>query len=72
MAKETVATQSRVHRFEVDDRVVYTHDGHDELAVQSEGVVQSFENDEMTYLSVVFDDGKTFVVTEDELRRLPE
>lgn len=66
-----MAEQSKIHRFEVGDTVAYTTDGHEELPMQTEGVVQSFENDEMTHLSVAFgEDEEVFVVTEDELRRL--
>jgi hypothetical protein len=68
MAEERI--QSKVHRFEVGDKVAYTTDGHDELSMQSEGVVKSFENEEKTYLSVDFGNDDVHVLTEDELRRL--
>lgn len=61
--------QSRVHRFEVGDHVAYTTDGHDDLAMNEEGEVVAFANDEKTYLTVDFD-GDEYDVTEDELRRL--
>lgn len=61
--------QSKVHRFEAGDKVSLTTDGHDDLDVGAEGEVKDFANDERTYLEVEFD-GETYVVTEDELRRL--
>jgi len=61
--------QSKVHRFEVGDKVALTTDGHDDLSMQDEGVVKSFANDEGTYLTVEFEDGE-YDLTEDELRRL--
>jgi hypothetical protein len=65
----TAPTQSRVHRFQVNDKVAYVTDGHDELTLNQEGVVTAFFNDEKTYLTVDFD-GEEYTVTEDELRRL--
>lgn len=67
MAEER--TQSRVHRFEVGDKVALTTDGHDDLSMNDEGTVTGFANDEMTYLTVEFDD-EEYDLTEDELRRL--
>jgi hypothetical protein len=61
--------QSRIHRFEVGDKVSLTTDGHDELDMQDEGEVVDFANDEKTYLTVDFD-GEEYDLTEDELRRL--
>jgi hypothetical protein len=61
--------QSKVHRFEIGDKVSLTTDGHDELDMQDEGEVVGFANDEMTYLTVDFD-GDEYDLTEDELRRL--
>lgn len=65
---ETVE-QSRVHRFQVGDKVALTTDGHDDLSMNEEGEVTGFANDEMTYLTVDFD-GDEYDLTEDELRRL--
>lgn len=67
MAEEKV--QSKVHRFEVGDKVAYQTDGHDELSMNEEGEIVGFANDEKTYLTVDFD-GDEYDVTEDELRRL--
>lgn len=61
--------QSRVHRFQVGDKVALTTDGHDDLSMNEEGEVVAFANDEMTYLTVDFD-GDEYDLTEDELRRL--
>jgi hypothetical protein len=61
--------QSRIHRFEVGDKVSLTTEGHDELDVQDEGEVVAFANEEKTYLTVDFD-GDEYDLTEDELRRL--
>jgi hypothetical protein len=61
--------QSKIHRFEVGDKVSLTTEGHDELEMQDEGEVVAFANDEMTYLTVDFD-GDEYDLTEDELRRL--
>jgi hypothetical protein len=63
--------QSRTFRFQIGDRVAMTHDEHDNLSVNAEGTVESFENAELTYLGVKFDDGSTEVLTEDDLRHLP-
>lgn len=63
--------QSRIHRFEVGDKVSLQNDGHDELEFNDEGVVKGFANDELTYLIVDFGEDKgEHDLTEDELRRL--
>jgi len=67
--KTSAPEQSRVHRFQVGDKVAFTTDGHDDLKMNDEGEVKDFANDEKTYLEVDFD-GETYTVTEDELRRL--
>lgn len=61
--------QSRIHRFEVGDKVSLQNDGHDELDFNDEGEVVGFANDEKTYLTVDFD-GDEYDLTEDELRRI--
>lgn len=66
--------QSRVHRFQVGDRVTY-RDESEWPPIHMEGDVVSFENEELTYMKVKFDtiDGKkkekTLVLTEDDVRR---
>ena len=63
--------QSRVHRFEVGDKVSLDNAGHDDLELNDEGVVTGFANDEKTYLTVDFGEDKgEHDLTEDELRRL--
>jgi len=63
--------QSRVHRFEVGDKVSLQNQGHDDLEFNDEGEVVGFANDELTYLTVDFGDEKgEHDLTEDELRRL--
>jgi hypothetical protein len=62
--------QSRIHRFEVDDKVSLQNDGHDEFEFNDEGVVKGFANDEHTYVTVDFGDKGEHDLTEDELRRL--
>lgn len=69
--------QSRIHRFEVGDKVALTTDGHDDLPMNAEGVVKDFANEERTYLTVDFEEnddlgveGGEYDLTEDELRRL--
>lgn len=64
-----MAEQSRVHRFEVGDKVFY-----DDVAewpvVTLEGTIVGFDNEELTYLVVDFGgDDNTKVLTEDEVRR---
>ena len=67
---EEAPVYSRVHRFAVGDRVQYT-DNNEWPPVVMEGTVTSFENDELTYLLVDFDDAyEARVLTEDELHRL--
>lgn len=62
---------SRVHRFMVGDRVSYTTAGNENVEMQEEGEVKGFANEELTHLSVLFDEhDEEVVVTEDELRRL--
>lgn len=63
---------SRWHRFMVGDRVAITHDEHDELGVYDEGVVTGWGNAERTYLKVRLDDKTEVVLTEDEVRRVPD
>lgn len=68
---EPTAVMSRVHRFMVDDVVALTHDGHEleNMVTNLEGKIVAFANEELTHLTVLWADGTTADVTEDELRR---
>ena len=61
-------TQSRVHRIQLNDEVQYT-DSSVFPPVVLLGVVKAFANTELTYLDVIFEDGTTKTLTEDELHR---
>lgn len=60
-----MADQSRMHRFQVGDRVAVPD------RENAEGEILAFANEELTYLEVQLDnENDSIVVTEDEVRRV--
>lgn len=59
-----VPAQSKMHRFQVGDKMQLISDP------SKEGVIESFANEPRTYLDIDFGDGNLETLTEDEVRRV--
>ena len=64
-----MAEQSKMHRFEVGDKVSY-QDFSEWPPIDMEGEVTAFANDEKSYLEVTFGEDDVRVLTEDEVKRI--